>query len=117
MALPLQADLYVRQKDVPALPPEYHWPFHTKLELAVAQLRWLKPRVCHRAEHLWVAVDGGYAKKPFLRPARQEGFTVVSRLRKDAALWSLPLPKPPGQRGPQATYGQRLPKLSAHRKK
>src|SRR5258708_27766580 len=58
IALPLQADLYVRQKDVPALPPEYHWPFQTKLELAVAQLRWLKPWVCHWAEQLWVAVDG-----------------------------------------------------------
>src|SRR6478672_9350366 len=41
-------------------------------------------------EEFWVVVDGGYAKKPFLKPARQEGFIVVSRLRKDAALWSLP---------------------------
>jgi hypothetical protein len=31
--------------------------------------------------------------------------TVVSRLRKDAALRSLPGPKPPGRRGPASTYG------------
>jgi hypothetical protein len=35
-----------------------------------------------------------------LRPARQHGFTVVSRLRKDAALWSVPQPIPPQERGP-----------------
>ena len=32
--------------------------------------------------------------------------TVVSRLRKDAALWSVPGPKPPGRRGPAPTYGK-----------
>ena len=106
IALPLQASLYVRQKDVRTLPGHYQWEFRTKLELAAAQLRWLKPWVEGRAEQLWVVVDGGYAKRAFLRPARQQGFTVVSRLRKDAALWSVPLPKPPGQRGPQATYGK-----------
>lgn len=58
-------------------------------------------------EQLWVVVDGGYAKKPFLRGAKQAGFTVVGRLRKDAALRSLPLPKPAGRRGPQATYGKK----------
>ena len=40
------------------------------------------------------------------KAAKAAGFTVVSRLRKDAALYSLPVPKPAGQRGPQATYGK-----------
>jgi len=112
--------LYVRLKDLPKLPPEYAWPFRTKLELAAAQLRWLKPWAAHRAEELWVAVDGGYAKKPFLRPARQEGFTVVSRLRKDAALWSLPpTSRRQGQRGPLPTYGKQridLAKRAGHKR-
>lgn len=110
IALPLYASLYVRAKDVPKIPPAYGWTFHTKLELAAAQLRWLKPQVARHFEELWVIVDGGYAKKPFLKPARQEGFTVVSRLRQDAALWSLPpTRRRPGQRGPLPTYGkQRL---------
>ena len=107
IALPLQASLYVRRKDVPALPPHYRWQFRTKLELAAAQLRWLKPWVQGRAEQLWVVVDGGYAKKAFLGPARQQGFTVVSRLRKDAALRTLPpSTRRPGQRGPLPTNGK-----------
>src|SRR5262249_34501299 len=94
-------------KDVPRLPPEQRWPFRTKLELAVAQLRWLRPWVAGWAEALWVVVDGGYAKKEFLRPAQQEGFTVVGRLRKDAALCTLPpAARRPGQRGPLPTYGK-----------
>jgi hypothetical protein len=32
--------------------------------------------------------------------------TVVSRLRKNAALWGLPEPKPLGRRGPAPTYGK-----------
>jgi hypothetical protein len=107
IALPLHASLYVRQKDLPKIPPAYRWTFRTKLELAAAQLRWLKPWVAQRFEELWAVVDGGFAKKPFLQPARQEGFTVVSRLRKDAALWSLPpTTRRRGQPGPLPTYGK-----------
>jgi hypothetical protein len=110
IALPLHADLYVRQKDLCKLPPEYHWTFQTKLQLAAAQLGWLKPWAAIAFDEFWVVTDGGYAKKPFLRPARQRGFVVVGRLRKDAALWSVPKPiRQPGQRGPLPTYGkQRL---------
>lgn len=106
IALPLQARLYVREADLPKLPPERPRDFRTKLEMAVDQLVWLKPWVQGDFEQLWVVVDGGYAKRPFLRGARRAGYTVVSRLRKDAALYSLPEPKPAGRRGPQATYGK-----------
>ena len=110
LALPLHASLYVRQKDLPKIPKEYAWTFRTKLELAADQLRWLKPWVAGSFDEFWVVVDGGFAKRPFLKPARQEGFVVVSRLRKDAALWSLPpSTRRPGQPGPLPTYGkQRL---------
>jgi DDE superfamily endonuclease len=109
IALPLQARLYVRAADLDKLPPNRRRPFHTKLDLAAQQLRWALPWVKHPFAERWVVVDGGYAKRPFLRPARQDGWVVVGRLRKDAALFSLPLPKPPSQPGPQATYGkQRL---------
>jgi DDE superfamily endonuclease len=118
LALPLQASLYVRRKDLPKLPPEYAWEFRTKLELAAAQLRWLRPWVEYQADERWVVVDGGYAKRPFLQAARQERYTVVSRLRKDAALFSVPLLKPPSQPGPQPTYGKErfsLAKRAGHR--
>jgi DDE superfamily endonuclease len=110
LALPLQARLYVRRADVEALPPGRPRAFRTKLELAAEQLRWLRPWVDSRFERRWVVVDGGYAKKPLLRPAAEHGYVVVGRLRKDAALYSLPEPKPPSRRGPQATYGK--PRLS-----
>jgi DDE superfamily endonuclease len=106
IALPLQAQLYIRHRDLAKLPPERRRDFRTKLEMAAEQLGWLKPWVESDFKELWVVVDGSYAKKPFLKAAQAAGYTVVSRLRKDAALWSLPLPKPSGQPGPQATYGK-----------
>jgi hypothetical protein len=106
LALPLQAQLYVRQADLAKLPPDRRRPFHTKLELAAGQLRWLQPWVEGAYAERWAVVDGGYTKRPFLRPARQRGWVVVGRLRKDAALWSVPGPKAPGRRGPAPTYGK-----------
>jgi hypothetical protein len=107
VALPLLASLYVRAKHVPELPTEREWTFQTKLALAAAQLHWLATWVGHHFKERWVFVDGGYAKKPFLRPAAREGFWVVSRLRKDAALFSVPSgQRPPGQPGPLPTFGK-----------
>ena len=37
IALPLQAQLYVRKADLPKLPPERPREFRTKLEMAVAK--------------------------------------------------------------------------------
>ncbi len=109
IALPVQAQLYIRAADLEKLPPERPRAFQTKLALAAAQLGWLKTWTGYRFAELWAVVDGAYAKRPFLRPARQHGFTVVSRLRKDAALWSVPKPVPPAERGPgrPRTYGER----------
>src|SRR5690242_20440598 len=42
LALPLQGQLYIRQADLDQLPPERARPFRTKLEMAAAQLAWLK---------------------------------------------------------------------------
>ena len=99
-ALPLQARLYVRQADREHLPSGRRPPFQTKLQLAAQQLHWLKPWVEGSFPERWAVVDGGYAKKPFLRPAQQDGFVVVSRLRKDAHLCDLPpSQRRPGQRG------------------
>jgi len=68
-----------------------------------------------------VVVDGAYAKRPFVRPLLKVGVVIISRLRKDAALWSLP-PAPrrgqPARRGRPAKYGKQaisLAKRAAHR--
>jgi hypothetical protein len=55
---------------------------------------------------LWVVADGAYAKRPFLRPLRAGGVTVVSRLRQDAALNDLPVSTPRRGRGRPHTYGK-----------
>ena len=52
-----------------------------------------------------MVADGAYAKKDLLKPAAALGMTVVSRLRKDAALRTLPGPRPAGKRGRPRTYG------------
>src|SRR5262245_17356897 len=100
IALPLQAQLYVRHKDIDRLPPERARPFRTKLEMAARQLNWLNAWAGHQSGQLWAVADAAYAKRPFLKPAKQAGFTAISRLRKDAALWPLPEVLPGGQRGP-----------------
>src|SRR5215831_1007903 len=99
-ALPVHGHLYIRQADLAKLPPERRRPFRTKLAMAAAQLAWLQTWVGQRFAERWAVVDGAYAKRPFLRPARQGGWVVVSRLRKDAALWSVPQPVAPAERGP-----------------
>ena len=63
---------------------------------------WLKSA----GKALWVVVDGAYAKAPFLQPLIALGVIIVSRLRKDAALFGLPEPRRPGQRGRTRLYGE-----------
>jgi hypothetical protein len=100
IALPLLARLYIRKVDLPGIAPKHRPEFCTKLELAVELLRWAKTWLGALGKPLWVVADGAYAKKEFLKPAISLGMTVVSRLRCDAALWSLPPVIPPGQKGP-----------------
>ena len=107
LSLPIRALLYVRVKDVPALDKEYPWDFHTKLELAVELVGWLLVWLKHTGKAIWLAADGAYAKRPFLKPVLALGVVVVSRLRCDAHLRTLPPTKRrTGQRGPLPTYGK-----------
>jgi hypothetical protein len=107
IALPLLAEMYIRAKDLPKLPRWSQPAFRTKLELAAGLVTWTARMLKHLEQPLWVVVDGGYAKRPFLRACRQAGVTVIGRLRRDAALWSVPRNSPPGQRrrGRPRTYG------------
>ncbi len=105
VALPLLARLYVRKVDLPGIDPKHRPEFRTKLELAVALLRWAKTWLGLAGLPIWVVADGAYANAAFLRPAMALGMTVVSRLRKDAALRTLPGPRPAGWRGRPRTYG------------
>lgn len=106
IALPLLARLYVRKKDQTSIDKKHRPAFRTKLELAVELLRWAKCWLGFLGKPLWVVADGAYAKAAFLKPLIELGFVVVSRLRKDAALYTVPGERPAGQRGRPRIYGQ-----------
>jgi hypothetical protein len=106
IALPLLSRLYIRSADLPAIDPKHRPAFRTKLEMAVELLRWAKPWLGLLRRPIWVVADGAYAKKDLLKPAKALGMTVVSRLRKDAALRTVPGPRPGGKRGRPRIYGE-----------
>lgn len=105
IGLPLLAKLYVRAKDVWLLSALYGWKFQTKLELAAELVEWAVRCVRWLNLSVWIVVDGGYVKRPFLRRALAAGAVVVGRLRKDAALYSVPKPAPQKGRGRPRKYG------------
>jgi len=110
--LPQTARLYCRQTQLPQQPePEV---FHTKDQLLLEpfrqQARFLGGR------HL-AAFDGGYAHRGVVRglvvpPEGQPRLDFVTRLRRDACLYDLPQPQPPGKRGRKPVKGAALPKPS-----
>jgi hypothetical protein len=104
IALPLLARLYVRKKDLGGIDKKHRPQFQTKLEMAVALVRWVQAWLGFLGKPVWVVVDGAYAKAPFLKPVMARGVVVVSRLRKDAALWSVPAAAV-GARGRPRKYG------------
>lgn len=122
ICLPLLAKLYLRAKDIAKLLPDRRLPFFTKLELAAQLVVWAASFLAKMGRTLWVVADGAYAKAPFLKKVLRAGVVVVSRLRKDAALWSVP--KRPSLRrgkgrGRPRKYGTErisLAKRAAHRR-
>lgn len=120
IGFPLLAMLYVRRKTIDKLCEKTPWKFATKLELAARMVEWLARIAQQAGKTVWVAVDGFYAKRPFLRRALAARVVVVSRLRKDARLFELPAPPKQGsrKRGRPRKYGQKrisLAKRAAHR--
>jgi DDE superfamily endonuclease len=101
IGLPLLARLYVRQKDIEAqrLTCLRQVTFQTKLVQAGQLVAWAAARLRGLGHILWVVADGAYAKRAFLKAAAAAQAIVVSRLRKDAALFDVPVTAPPGQRG------------------
>jgi hypothetical protein len=122
-ALPLRGLLYIRQKNLGTIAPwnRKHFPFRTKLELAAELVAWVAEWLRCLGKTIWVVADGAYAKRPFVQAVLQAGAVLVSRLRKDAALWALPpppRPTDPKKRGRKPKYGKHaisLAKRAGHR--
>ena len=99
IGLPLLALLYVRKKNLSSIAPWNKVKFQTKLEQAAQLVEWAAQTLRSLEKSLWIVVDGAYAKWPFVKRALAVGAVVVSRLRKDAALWTVPDEVPAGRRG------------------
>lgn len=121
VGLPLRALMYVRRKDLEAMQRanKAPWSFRTKLELASELVEW-----CVELFQNWfrrpviVVVDGAYAKREFLQRVQHVGAIVVSRLRKDAALFDLPDVAKKRGKGRPRKYGTNrfsLAKRGGHR--
>ena len=120
-ALPLLAELYIRQVDIPKIDADRRPTFATKLQMAAKQITWTAQQLRGSELPIWFVVDGAYIKRPVLKAARQEQVIVVGRLRCDAALWDLPPLVAQNQRGPgrPRSYGRHRISLAgraAHQK-
>ena len=99
IGLPIVSHLYILAKDVGWMAAYYGWRFQTKLELAAVQVEGLVQHLGPDHRPIWVVTDGADAKRPFLKRVLAAGATVISRLRCDAALWSVPEVVPPARSG------------------
>jgi hypothetical protein len=107
IGLPIRSLMYIRRLtfQTPQMRLEKPWTFRTKLELAAKLVEWAAVWFSWLNKRLLVVADGAYAKRPFLDRMRAINAVVVSRLRKDAALFDLPPQKKRGQRGRPRKYG------------
>jgi hypothetical protein len=108
LALPVLSMLYVRKDDVAKLQTRHgDWKFQTKLELALDLIRQVMRNLRALGSQAgWLIVmDGAYAAGSLLRPLLAEGAQVISRLRRDARLFDLPMART-GRRGRPPIYGQ-----------
>jgi len=111
IGLPLLAKMYVRAKDIAKLPTENLIGFQDKLQQAAELVKWASQCCKRLGKQLWIVTDGGFTKARFLKPAIRMGATIITRLRKDAALHDLLEPPPiksGGKRGRPRKYGKRI---------
>ena len=63
IGLPLLAALYVRRKDISAIPKQLRWQFQTKLQQGADLVAWAAAIALAAGKRLWVVADGAYAKR------------------------------------------------------
>lgn len=88
LALPLRAMLYVRQRTIAKIPKRRRWPrFATKLQLAARLTEWIMPILKQAGKTVWIVVDGGYVKRPYLRRALRTGATIEQDFHDVKEVW------------------------------
>jgi DDE superfamily endonuclease len=113
IAIPLLSRLYVRQVDIAKLKERYQWEFRTQHELALEMLRHVirSLQALGSKAGFVVVFDGAYAAREFVRSLMAEGVVVVTRLRRDAKLFDVPINEP-GKCGRPRKYGKNRINLS-----
>jgi hypothetical protein len=108
IGLPFLAKMYIRVKDMEKVPTKYQVVFQDKLRQAAELVKWAS-KCCKRlGKQLWIVTDGGFTKSRFLKLAIGMGATIITRLRKDAALHELLKPVKNRKRGRPRKYGKRI---------
>ena len=109
ISFPIDAVLYLRQKDIDKLDGKYGRTFKPKTTIVVEMVKRLVPRFKAFEKRIEVIVDGGYAKDTVLLPlCALNNVTTITRLRRDAALFEVPLPPEKKGRGRPKVYGNRI---------
>ena len=77
--------------------------------MALNIVKRLVPKFVGFDKPIEVIVDGGYAKDTVLLPLKDLcNVTTITRLRRDAVVFEVPLPRKKGQRGRLKTYDDRI---------
>ena len=108
IGLPLLAKMYIRVKDIESVPKAYKIRFQNKLVQAAELVKWAQNCCKHLGKQLWIVTDGGFTKARFLKSVITMGVTVITRLRKDAALHAIVKPVKKRKRGRPRKYGKRI---------
>jgi hypothetical protein len=109
ISLPIAAELYLRKKEIDKLQAKYKRTFQTKTAMAVAIVERLVPKFTGFGKPIEVIVDGGYAKDTVLLPlGKLANVTTITRLRRDAVVFDMPIVPAKKGRGRPKTYGERI---------
>jgi len=104
IGLPLLAKMYIKARDVKACSTS----FFSKTQQAVQLSKWAFNCCKDLGKTLWIVTDGGFTRASFLKPVIKIGAVVVTRLRKDAALYSELKQPRKRKRGRPRKYGKRI---------
>jgi hypothetical protein len=108
-SFPIAAELYLRQKEIDKLKAKYNRIFRTKMAIAVEMTKRLEPRFKGFGKKIEIIVDGGYAKESVLSPLdKLTEVVVITRFRRDAALYAIPVQSAVRGRGRPKKYGERI---------
>ena len=104
IGLPLLARMYVKAKDIKNIGSS----FKSKTEQAVELSKWAYKCCKNLGKQLWIVTDGGYTRASFLKPVIKTGVIIITRLRKDAVLYTEPKQPKKRKRGRPRKYGKRV---------